>query len=30
MRVYKRINDIFEVKLPDCKRYFQYLQSDAT
>ena len=30
MRVYKRINDIFEVELPDCKRYFQYLQSDAT
>lgn len=30
MRVYKRINDIFEVDLPDCKRYFQYLQSDSS
>lgn len=30
MRVNKRINDIFEVELPDCKRYFQYLQSDST
>lgn len=27
-RAYKRINDVFEVELPDCKRYFQYLQSD--
>lgn len=30
MRVYKRINYIFEVELPDCKRYFQYLLSDST
>lgn len=30
MRAYKRINDIFEVELPECKRYFQYLQSDAS
>lgn len=30
MRAYKRINDVFEVELPDCKRYFQYLQSDST
>ncbi|MDE6872081.1 MAG: hypothetical protein K2J62_08200 [Bacteroidales bacterium] len=30
MRVYKRINDIYEVELPDCKRYFQFLQSDSS
>lgn len=28
MRVYKRINDVYEVELPDCKKYFQFLQSD--
>ncbi len=30
MRVYKRINDIYEVELPDCKRYFQFLGSDSS
>lgn len=30
MRVYKRINDVFEVELPDCKRYFQFLQIDTS
>ena len=29
MRVYKRINDVYEVELPDCKKYFQFLQSDS-
>lgn len=30
MRVYKRINDVYEVELPDCKKYFQFLQSDIS
>lgn len=30
MRVCKRINDIYEVELPECKRYFQFLQSDSS
>ena len=29
MRVYKRINDVYEVELPDCKKHFQFLQSDS-
>ena len=29
MRVYKRINDVYEVELQDCKKYFQFLQSDS-
>lgn len=29
MRIFKHINDVYEVELPDCKRYFQFLQSDS-
>ena len=30
MRTYKRINDIYEVQLADCKKYFQFVQTDSS
>jgi hypothetical protein len=30
MRTYKRKNDIYEVQLADCKKYFQFIQTDSS